>query len=132
MTALVDQLSADYARFPEAQTYSLYADDVRFKDPLNAFSGVEKYQQMIGFLAKFFSDIQMDLHSIEQTQPSEITTHWTLHMTAPLPWQPRLSIPGRSELGVNQSGKIDSHIDYWNCSRLDVLKQALALRRSSS
>ncbi|MGC1524708.1 MAG: DUF2358 domain-containing protein [Phormidesmis sp.] len=52
-----------------------------------------------------------------------ITTHWTLNMTAPMPWSPRLSIPGRSELGLNAKRLIESHIDYWNCSRLDVLMQ---------
>ncbi|MGB3573582.1 MAG: DUF2358 domain-containing protein, partial [Phormidesmis sp.] len=99
--AVIEQLKADYARFPERQTYSLYAEDVQFKDPLNSFSGVERYQKMIGFLSRFFREIQMDLHSIEQTTPSLITTHWTLNMTAPMPWSPRLSIPGRSELGLN-------------------------------
>jgi len=121
--AVIEQLKADYARFPERQTYSLYAEDVQFKDPLNSFSGVERYQKMIGFLSRFFREIQMDLHSIEQTTPSLITTHWTLNMTAPMPWSPRLSIPGRSELGLNAKQLIESHIDYWNCSRLDVLMQ---------
>ncbi len=125
MNSLVEQLKADYARFPKDQTYSLYAEDVQFKDPMNAFSGVEKYKKMIGFLDWFFSDVQMDLHSIEQVSPSLITLSWTLNMTAPAPWKPRLSIPGHSELGVNQSGKLTSHIDYWNCSRLDVLKQSI-------
>ncbi len=122
---VIEQLKADYARFPENQTYSLYAEDVQFKDPLNSFSGVERYQKMIGFLSRFFREIQMDLHSIEQTTPSLITTHWTLNMTAPLPWGPRLSIPGRSELGLNAAQLIESHIDYWNCSRGAVLMQVL-------
>ena len=120
---LIDQLRADYARFPDDQTYSLYATDVTFKDPMNEFSGIQKYRKMIGFLARFFRDIQMDVHGIEQTTPSLITTRWTLTMTAPAPWAPRLSIPGRSELAVNEEGLIASHIDYWNCSRWDVLKQ---------
>lgn len=120
---LVEQLKQDYARFPENQTFSLYSEDVRFKDPMNAFQGVERYRKMIGFLAQFFSNIQMDLHGIEQTTPTLISTQWTLHMDAPLPWSPRLSIPGRSELGVNDAGLINSHVDYWERSRLDVLKQ---------
>ncbi len=122
-STIIEQLKEDYARFPENQTYSLYAKDVRFKDPLNSFSGVERYQKMIGFLSHFFQNVQMDLHSIEQAEPSLIATHWTLNMTAPAPWSPRLSIPGRSELRLNADQLIDSHIDYWNCSRFDVLKQ---------
>lgn len=113
MTSLIEQLKADYARFPENQTYSLYAEDVRFKDPMNAFSGVEKYKKMIGFLSTFFRDIQMDLHGIEQTSPTLITTQWTLSMTAPAPWSPRLSITGSSELGLNaEETLITSHVDY--------------------
>ncbi|MEL6554061.1 MAG: DUF2358 domain-containing protein [Cyanobacteria bacterium J06621_11] len=120
---IIGQLKTDYARFPQDQSYGLYAKDVQFEDPLNSFSGVEKYQKMIGFLSRFFRDIEMELHDIEETNPELITTHWTLNMTAPAPWAPRLSITGRSELGLNSQQLINSHIDYWNCSRLDVLKQ---------
>ena len=122
-TALIEQLKQDYARFPEDQTYSLYAEDVYFKDPLNEFNGVRRYQAMIRFIGGFFSNVQMELHSIEQIQPTLITMQWTLNLTAPVPWTPRLAIPGRSELGLNEAGLINSHVDYWHCSRLDVLKQ---------
>lgn len=132
LNTLIEQLKADYARFPESQTYSLYAEDVQFKDPMNAFSGVEKYKKMIAFLDGFFSDIQMDLHSIEQTNSSLIELSWTLNMTAPTPWKPRLSILGRTELSVNQTGQISSHIDYWNCSRWTVLKQVFKIASSDA
>jgi hypothetical protein len=120
---LVEQLTQDYAKFPNDQNYDLYAKDVRFQDPLNAFQGIDRYRQMIGLLSRFFGDIQMDLHGIEQVNPTLITMQWTLNMTAPLPWSPRLSIPGRSELSLNAEGLISSHIDYWARSRLDVLNQ---------
>lgn len=120
---IIGQLKTDYARFPQDQSYGLYAKDVQFEDPLNSFSGIEQYQKMIGFLSRFFRDIEMELHDIEKTNSELITTHWTLNMTAPVPWAPRLSITGRSELGLNSQQLINSHIDYWNCSRLDVLKQ---------
>ncbi|MEL6776636.1 MAG: DUF2358 domain-containing protein [Cyanobacteria bacterium J06597_16] len=122
-SSLVEQLKQDYSRFPDAQTYSLYADNVQFKDPMNAFQGVERYRKMIDFLSRFFSNIQMELHTIEQPSPDMITTKWTLNMDAPMPWSPRLSIPGRSELGINNAGQISTHIDYWSCSKLSVLRQ---------
>lgn len=122
-TALIEQLEQDYARFPEDQTYSLYAEDVHFKDPLNEFDGVDRYRQMIGFIGRFFGNVQMDLHDIHQVNSTLITLRWTLNMTAPLPWSPRLSIPGHTELGVSAAGLIESHVDYWERSRLDVLKQ---------
>lgn len=125
MEAIVAQLKQDYAQFPAHQTYSLYACDVSFKDPLNAFTGVDRFRQMVEFLGRFFRDVRMDLHRIYQSSPQLITTEWTLHMEAPLPWSPRLSIPGYSELQVNEEGLICSHVDYWRCSRWAVLKQVL-------
>ena len=115
-------LREDYERFPENQTYEIYAEDVYFKDPLNEFRGVKKYRAMIKFLSTFFGNVQMDVHDVT-TKDNSIETEWTLNMTSPLPWQPRLSIPGRSELGINQDNQIASHVDYWHISPWSVLGQ---------
>ena len=121
-TDLVQILREDYQRFPENQTYEIYAESVYFKDPLNEFRGVKKYREMIGFLGSFFSNIEMEVHNVTQTE-SKIKTEWTLHMTSPLPWKPRLSIPGWSDLEVNQDNLIVSHIDRWHISPWNVLTQ---------
>ncbi|MBR8835153.1 MAG: DUF2358 domain-containing protein [Stigonema ocellatum SAG 48.90 = DSM 106950] len=123
---IIQILQEDYQRFPVNQTYSIYAQDVYFQDPLNKFSGVERYKQMIKFISTWFIDIKMDLHDIQQ-EGDIIKTKWTLSWNTPLPWRPRISIPGWSELRLNSVDLITSHIDYWNCSRLDVLKQHLFL-----
>ena len=120
---LIEQVKADYARFPADQSYELYAKTVYFKDPMNEFRGVEQYRQMIGFIQTWFRNIDLELHGIEQSQENKIITRWTLHFTAPIPWQPRISIPGWSELQLDTQGLICSHIDYWNCSRWAVAKQ---------
>jgi hypothetical protein len=119
---ILDIIKQDYKQFPENQTYSIYAEDVYFKDPLNQFKGIERYQKMIDFIRQWFIDVQLDLHEISQAE-NLITTRWTLSWTTPLPWKPRVSIPGWSELKLNSSGLICSHIDYWDCSRFDVIKQ---------
>jgi Uncharacterized conserved protein (DUF2358) len=119
---LIAILQADYHRFPDNQTYDIYADDVYFKDPLTEFRGVKRYRTMIDFLQRFFSNIELEIHGVESAAEL-IKTEWTLNMTAPLPWQPRLSIPGRSELKVNQANLISSHIDYWHISPWSVLRQ---------
>ncbi|ESA35835.1 hypothetical protein N836_09920 [Leptolyngbya sp. Heron Island J] len=124
--AVIQQVKADYTRFPKAQSYHIYAQDVYFKDPMNEFRGVERYQRMIGFIEQWFHDIDLKLHGIEQPQTDRFITRWTLQFTAPTPWQPRISIPGWSELQLNQAGLICSHIDYWNCSRWSVLKQVFS------
>ncbi|RMF20994.1 MAG: DUF2358 domain-containing protein [Cyanobacteria bacterium J083] len=121
---IVEILKEDYQRFPFNQTYTIYAEDVYFQDPLNRFRGLEKYQKMIDFLTNFFSDITMELYKIER-QGDTIYTEWSLKMISPLPWKPHLTIPGRSELQLNQQDLIISHIDYWHISIWDLLKQNL-------
>jgi hypothetical protein len=122
---IIQILKEDYQRFPVDQTYSIYAQDVFFKDPLNQFRGVERYKQMIGFIKNWFHEPKMDLHEISRLEDT-IKTCWTLSWTTPLPWHPRIAIPGWSELTLNADELIISHIDYWDCSRLDVLKQHFA------
>lgn len=119
---LLSQIRQDYDRFPADQTYSLYSEDVFFKDPMNQFRGVKKYQDMIGFISRFFKSPQLDLHNIQQTG-QQIRTDWTLSWTTPLPWQPRISISGWSELKVDDAGLICEHIDYWTCDRWNVIQQ---------
>lgn len=119
---IIKILKEDYQRFPANQTYSIYAENVFFQDPLNKFRGVERYKQMIGFIDTWFIDVKMDLHDISQSGDT-IKTEWTLSWNTPLPWKPRIAIPGWSELRLNANNAIVSHIDYWNCSRSDVLKQ---------
>lgn len=121
-------LQADYQRFPVEQTYSIYAADVYFQDPLNRFRGLGRYKKMIAFISRWFQEIKLDLHHL-QREGNTIKTEWTLHWTSPLPWQPRIAIPGYSELKLNDAQLIISHIDYWNCSRLNVLQQHFALSR---
>ena len=119
---LINILKEDYQRFPENQTFEIYAEDVYFKDPLNEFQGVKKYQAMIKFLGNFFGNIEMEVHNVIQ-EGTKIKTEWTLNMTSPLPWKPRLSIPGWTDLEVSDDNLIVSHIDRWHVSPWNVLRQ---------
>lgn len=119
---ILDRLQQDYQTFPQNQSYELYAPDVYFQDPMMQFRGIDRYRQMVGFMTTWFKNIQLDLHDISQ-QEEAIVTRWTLSWNTPLPWNPRISISGSSELKINADGLIYSHIDYWDCSRLDVVKQ---------
>lgn len=119
---ILETLKKDYQNFPLDQTYSIYGEDVYFQDPLTQFRGLKRYQEMIKFIEKWFKDIVMEVHSIEQTE-NIIHTKWTLNWTTPVPWQPRISISGRSELTLNGQNLIISHIDYWDNSRWNVLQQ---------
>jgi hypothetical protein len=119
---ILDTLKSDYSRFPKNQTYSIYAQDVYFKDPMVQFRGRNLYRTMISFMEAWFRDIQFDLHDIQRTD-NHIRTDWTLSWTTPLPWKPRIHIPGWSELELNSEGLICAHRDYWRCSKLEVLRQ---------
>lgn len=124
---IIEILKQDYQRFPADQTYSIYAENVYFQDPMNRFRGIERYRQMIGFIGTWFIDIKLELRDIRRTG-DRIETRWTLSWTAPVPWKPRMAIPGWSELKLNAQGLIESHIDYWDCSRVDVLRQLLPVK----
>ncbi len=119
---ILETLTTDYKNFPQNQTYHIYAQDVYFKDPLNEFRGLDRYKQMIQLISTWFLQPRLDLHQI-QRQGAQIRTDWTLSWTTPLPWKPRIAISGWSELQLNAEGLIIAHIDYWHCSRFDVLKQ---------
>ncbi|MBF2048899.1 MAG: DUF2358 domain-containing protein [Leptolyngbya sp. IPPAS B-1204] len=119
---ILEILEADYRNFPRNQTYRIYAEDVYFKDPLNEFRGRGRYQQMIQFINTWFLDPNLELHQIQRTD-NQIRTDWTLSWTTPLPWRPRIVISGWSELQLDHEEQIISHVDYWHCSRWDVLKQ---------
>ncbi|MCW6035983.1 DUF2358 domain-containing protein [Spirulina subsalsa FACHB-351] len=119
---ILEILKADYQRFPQDQTYGIYHPQVYFKDPLTEFRGLARYQQMIQFFQTWFKAVQLDLHAIEQQQ-EQILTSWTLHWTTPLPWQPRIAIPGHSVLILNDQNQIISHLDTWDISPWDVVRQ---------
>ncbi len=133
MTNILDIITADYAKFPEAQTYSIYSEDVYFKDPVYNFRGIKQYQKMIGFITFWFKNLKLDLHEIKRTD-NLVTARWTMSWDAPFPWKPRISVTGWSDLtlenfadglGEGQGDRelIISHIDYWKCTKFDVIKQ---------
>jgi Uncharacterized conserved protein (DUF2358) len=122
---ILETLRSDYQHFPYQQTYSLYAEEVYFKDPMTEFRGRDRYQQMIGLMQTWFRNCKMEVHDLRQAE-DQIRSDWTLRWNTPLPWQPAIAISGWSELTLNDEGIIISHIDYWHCSRWDVVKQHFA------
>ena len=137
MTDILDIVKADYAKFPEAQTYDIYSKDVYFKDPVYKFRGIKQYQRMIGFITFWFKNLKLDLHEISRSE-NLIKTRWMMSWDAPLPWKPRISVTGWSDLTVDSfpdsSGDrelIISHIDYWDCTKFDVIKQHFAKREKT-
>jgi hypothetical protein len=129
--SIVSQLTADYARFPQQQSYDLYTESVYFQDPLVTFRGIKRYRAMIDFMEQWFHQVQMELHQIEQVD-AQIHTRWTLRWIAPLPWKPTMVISGTSTLTLNDQGLIESHVDRWDCSPWSVFTQLFQRRPSSN
>jgi hypothetical protein len=127
---IIDILKSDYQKFPNEQTYTIYAADVYFQDPFNKFTGIQRYQKMIQFIKTWFLNCHMDLHNIHQSGDT-IKTEWTLRWNTPLPWKPKVSISGWSELRVNEANLIVSHIDYWQTSPWNLVKQHLFSEKPS-
>ncbi len=123
---LIEIIKQDYARFPQAQTYSIYAQNVHFRDPVYDFYGIDRYKKMINFITTWFRQLKLELHSIEKTDRI-IKTTWTMSWEAPLPWKPPVSVSGWTELKLDQEDKICAHYDYWNCTRWDLVRQHFKL-----
>ncbi len=118
-----DRIRQDYARFPQGQSYDLYAEDVYFEDPLNRFRGVQRYRQMIAFIQRWFQSPVLALHRLEPQDENHFQTHWTLSWVAPVPWHPALAISGWTDYRLNEQGQIVAHIDHWHCSPWAVVGQ---------
>ena len=125
-------LRADYARFPQDQTYDLYALDVYFKDPTSEFRGRDRYERTIAFIARWFQEPVLDLHSLTWQSDRRLRTDWTLRWTTPLPWRPRIAIDGWSELTLNEAGLIAAHVDYWSTPIASVIGQHFKANQPAS
>lgn len=123
---IITILRADYAKFPADQSYQIYSEDVYFQDPTSKFRGLERYKKTIAFIQTWFREPQLELYEISQLERL-ITTRWSLRWNTPLPWYPLIEITGTSEMILNDRDMIISHIDYWDCAPLDVLKQHFKL-----
>ena len=119
-------LREDYAKFPIDQSYQIYAEDVYFQDPTSKFRGLDRYKQTIEFIQKWFKQPHLKLAQMNRAEQL-ITTSGSLSWNTPLPWYPRIEITGRSEMLLNDLELIISHIDYWDCTPLDVFKQHFKL-----
>jgi Uncharacterized conserved protein (DUF2358) len=123
---IITILRQDYAKFPLDQSYEIYDEDVYFQDPLTQFRGLARYRKTIEFIQTWFEHPHLEMYEIDRVERL-ITTRWLLSWNTPLPWHPRIEIPGKSELLLNDADLIISHIDYWDRSPLDVLKQHFKL-----
>jgi len=117
---LAGELKSDLAQMFDLSyepKWDLYAEDVLFTDPLNKFTGIQKYKDNIKMLkdSPLFTAGKMDLHEVKVVDDTRVDTRWTLQMTfKPFPWRPRLLFTGTTKYIMNEDGLVVKHLDEWD------------------
>lgn len=93
--------------------YDIYRDDVTFMDPLNTFSGIEKYK-LIFWALRFhgkilFREIGLDVYRIWQPSENVILIRWNLRGVPRVPWEAKGEFQGTSRYKLDRNGKIYEH-----------------------
>ncbi|RDX96274.1 hypothetical protein CR513_21089, partial [Mucuna pruriens] len=93
--------------------YDIYRDDVTFLDPLNTFTGIEKYK-LIFWALRFhgkilFREIALDVYRIWQPSENVILIRWNLRGVPRVPWEAKGEFQGTSRYKLDRNGKIYEH-----------------------
>lgn len=127
---VIETLKLDLpALFQKDISYDIYTQNIYFKDPVNTFKGKFNYRIIfwtLRFHAKlFFSEIYFDVHQIDRVETDSIRVDWTVRGTLRLPWRSKLFFNGYSMYKLDRNGLIYEHIDTWDRSPTEILKQFL-------
>ncbi|MBD0268862.1 MAG: DUF2358 domain-containing protein [Cyanobacteria bacterium Co-bin8] len=132
---VIETLWADLPTlFEKDITYDIYTSDILFKDPVNQFKGKFNYRIIFWTLRfhgrLFFTELFFDLHDVKPVAPEQIRADWTVRGTLRLPWQTRLFFNGFSIYRLTPEGQIYEHIDTWDRSPGEILRQFLPAKSS--
>lgn len=113
--------------FSQDISYDIYTQDIRFCDPVNEFKGKFNYRIIfwtLRFHAQlFFTQIAFDLHQVIQPADDIILAKWTVRGILRVPWRTRLFFNGYSTYKLNSDCLIYEHIDTWDKTPQEILKQ---------
>ncbi|MBD2093108.1 DUF2358 domain-containing protein [Microcoleus sp. FACHB-1515] len=108
-------------------SYDIYSQDIFFKDPVNTFKWKFNYRIIfwtLRFHARlFFTEIHFDVHEITHPEPDRIFVTWTVRGTLRVPWRSKLLFNGNSNYTLNEKQQIYRHIDSWDRSPQEILRQ---------
>lgn len=108
-------------------SYEIYTRDIEFKDPVNRFKGKLNYRIIfwtLRFHARlFFTEIFFDLHSVDRAAADTILANWTVRGTLRVPWKAQIFFNGYSTYKLDSEGTIYEHIDTWDRSPGEILRQ---------
>ncbi|XP_020205853.1 uncharacterized protein LOC109791016 [Cajanus cajan] len=93
--------------------YEIYRDDITFMDPLNTFTGIEKYK-LIFWALRFhgkilFREIALDVYRVWQPSENVILVRWNLKGVPRVPWETKGEFQGTSRYKLDRNGKIYEH-----------------------
>ena len=93
--------------------FDYFRDDITFKDPLNTFTGIEKYK-LIFWALRFhgkilFREIALDVYRIWQPSENVILIRWNLRGVPRVPWEAKGEFQGTSRYKLDRNGKIYEH-----------------------
>lgn len=91
----------------------IYRDDITFRDPRNAFSGLKNYKLIFWSLRFhgriFFTKLYVEVRRIWQPQDGLICMRWTVHGIPRVPWEAEGTFDGISQYKLDSDGKIYEH-----------------------
>jgi hypothetical protein len=94
-------------------TVDIYRDDITFRDPRNAFSGLKNYKLIFWSLRFhgriFFTKLYVEVRRIWQPQDGLICMRWTVHGIPRVPWEAEGLFDGISQYKLDSEGKIYEH-----------------------
>lgn len=93
--------------------FDYFRDDITFLDPLNTFTGIEKYK-LIFWALRFhgkilFREIALDVYRIWQPSENVILIRWNLRGVPRVPWEAKGEFRGTSRYKLDRNGKIYEH-----------------------
>lgn len=113
-------------------SYDIYSRDIDFRDPVNHFRGKFNYRIIFWTLRfhgrLFFTELFFDLHTVERADDTTIRADWTVRGKLRLPWQTHLFFNGYSIYTLNNEALIEHHVDTWDRSPGEILRQFLPQR----
>lgn len=113
--------------FEQDISYEIYSQDIEFRDPVNRFKGKFNYRIIFWTLRfhgqLFFTELYFDLHKVQQISQDVIRADWTVRGTLRVPWKAKIFFNGYSIYTLNPNGLIYEHVDTWDRSPGEILKQ---------
>jgi hypothetical protein len=103
--------------------YSLLAGNKKWENPVSSSS--DEMKKLFQQCQDFFIEPALTIYQVSDVVNSKFTVEYHLSFWYPLPWRPRIIIPGMATVQLNpDSTSIESITETWEVSLLDIfLKQ---------